>query len=513
MYFALPAESMETTCEGSASTAPTEMDGHFPALESKLLASDESNRTAILTTAPTSGDDEEREEPPTDGMEIDDLPQEQASHIIMTTDLIVKAQEQVSLLQALRAVRDRLLATLGVKDLESPPRSAAKTASEPPAHNGSWTVETESQDGPVEGPVQGLAFTNRPDSSDRLWLSDDTSEVRAWIDAHPVQYKQTPRHNLLSDSLDQLTLEDSARLPPEPLPCSLKEDQPDATFVDSERGRSRKRQSAVQRQKAKGPSPLRRRPASPDWNVVLGEPDPSFVPDHGFFCSRCLRRVPEANRRHTAKQVSAVENEYKFHMAQDRCCRIRHGIGCAHKLPNRSGWIPAAEAEGLNLELLKARFLAAHPAYAPTLYPVLPSDARNLWRSDPNNASNSPHWALPWPPHVDHRLPPVPEGSEEGPAAARSGCAGSAKKRGADASYCYETDTSSDDGLSGRGVDVMRMPRRKKRRRLGDASYRPRRGGCGIVSDDDDELAGGGAAAPERLRHELEQEMRSMREQ
>lgn len=244
-------------------------------------------------------------------MEIDDLPQEQASHIIVTTDLILKAQEQVSLLQALKAVRDRLLATLGVKDLESPPRSAAKTASEPPAHNGSWTVETESQDGPVEGPVQGLAFTNRPDSSDRLWLSDDTSEVRAWIDAHPVQYKQTPRHNLLSDSLDQLTLEDSAPLPPEPLPCSLKEDLPDATLVDCERGRSRKRQSPVERQKAKGPSPFRRRPASPDWNVVLGEPDPSFVPDHGYFCSRCLRRVPEANRRHTAKQVSAVENEYK----------------------------------------------------------------------------------------------------------------------------------------------------------------------------------------------------------
>lgn len=81
---------------------------------------------------------------------------------------------------------------------------------------------------------------------------------------------------------------------------------------ESERGRSRRRQKKAAAQNmsgtARGPE---RRAASPDWNVVLGGPDPSFVPDNKYYCSKCLRRVPKVNRKRNVKQEPSPGEDYK----------------------------------------------------------------------------------------------------------------------------------------------------------------------------------------------------------
>lgn len=391
-----------------------------------------------------------------------------------------------------------------------------------------------------------------PHCGDRLWSNDDTSDHQALISAHRAQCNPTPKIQVIVKSLDQPPPAKPRPLPLEPSPASSEDYWPDvaASDSDSERGRPRKRQKKVaarnRKKAARGPE---RRPASPDWNVVLGEPDPTFVPDNKYYCSKCLRRVPKANRRRNAKQAPGTEEDYKVnkngnlfvlnnlltfsqhHTAGDRCCRIRNGIGSVENLPNRSGWIPVSKIPKLGV--LKSQFLDVHPDYKATLYPLLPSDARNnMWRSDPNNESNRANWSLPWPPYMG-RLPAIPEeetgdadesddassmgssfapdGVDAGHNAKKAG-RGKKRRRADDGSYAYETGADSDDGMTGTddydgdgGGDDANPNTKKRRRVVGDATYRPR---TGDESDSDMELE-----RLRKVREEMEQEVLSMREQ
>ncbi|KAJ2970452.1 hypothetical protein NQ176_g8182 [Zarea fungicola] len=193
--------------------------------------------------------------------------------------------------------------------------------------------------------------------------------------------------------------------------------------------------------------------------------------------------VPKPNRRRNATATSNVEHEYLQHIAQDRCCRIRNGIGSDENLPNRSGWIPAKLISKIGV--MKSNFLAAHPAYAKTLYPLLPSDARtNMWRSDPNNETNSDNWTLPWPPYFDT----IPESNNETSDVemADSSSIGSSfepeeengarnkklrRVRHEDGSYSYETCSDSDSEPKAEGSGKKKGRRHVRRVRNDDGTY------------------------------------------
>lgn len=367
----------------------------------------------------------------------------------------------------------------------------------------------------------------------RLCSDDDTSDRQALIGAHRGNCNPTSKIEVVAKSQGQTPLTGTVPSPIAPSPASSEDYHPDAESSDSEpeRGRSRERQKkAVSKKNNKANKVPDRRPASPDWSHVLGEPDPSFVPDNSYYCSKCLRRVPKANRRRNGRKAVEIGEEYKvkqsqtlaasnanvfqYHIAGDRCCRIRSGIGSAENLPNCSGWIPANKISKLGA--LKSQFLEKYPDYKATLYPLRESDARNnMWRSDPNNESNSANWNLPWPPYMKH-LPSlhenvdspaqddgyaseamfVPEKSNRGP-----GTGGRKRRRNSDGGYSYDSDTGSENGWSTN--DDESNPNRRRRRRLADGTYRPRKGD---ESDSDNE--------PERLRkvrEEIVQEIESLR--
>ncbi|KAJ6786808.1 hypothetical protein PWT90_03859 [Aphanocladium album] len=358
-----------------------------------------------------------------------------------------------------------------------------------------------------------------PYRGDQLYSNDDTGDHQALTSAHQASCSPAAKPQVLFKSSDQTPLGETLPSPFVPSPTSSEDYHPDedSSEVESERGRSRTRQKkAATRKNSKASKGPERRPASPDWSTLLGEPDPSFVPDNSYYCSKCLRRVPKANRRLSGKKAAEIGEEYKHHIARDRCCRIRSGIGSAENLPNRSGWIPASKISRLGM--LKSRFLGVHPDYKATVYPLLPSDTKNnMWRSDPNNESNSANWSLPWPPYMGS-LPPPPEEKEdsdesEGPSAGSSckpkelgGAQGKRvrkRRRNSDGGYSYDSDADSESWLSSADDDLN--PGRKRRRRLADGTYRPRKGD---ESDSDNE--------PERLtkvREEIVQEIESMREQ
>ncbi|KAJ3491893.1 hypothetical protein NLG97_g5505 [Lecanicillium saksenae] len=353
-----------------------------------------------------------------------------------------------------------------------------------------------------------------------LLSNDDTSNQQATISADQAQRNAPRKIQLVTKSPEQTPLSETIPSLFVPSPASSEDYRPgeDSSDAESERGRSRTRQNRAvttlkNRKANKDP---RRRQDSPDWNVVLGEAEPSFVPDNSYYCSKCLRRVPKANRRLSGRSATEIGEEYKHHIAGDRCCRIRNGIGSAENLPNRSGWIPAKKISKLGM--LKSRFLGLHPDYKATVYPLLPSDTKNnMWRSDPNNESNSGNWNLPWPPYIGH-FPPVSEEMENAdesisPSVGSNfepdelgdakGKGGRKRRRNSDGGYTYDSDTDSEDWLS--GDDDGLNPNRKRRRRMADGTYRSRRGD---ESDSDNE--------PERLkkvREEIVQEIESMREQ
>ncbi|TQV98437.1 hypothetical protein IF1G_02517 [Cordyceps javanica] len=394
-------------------------------------------------------------------MEMDELPHQQT---LVIGNSVPAVPEQVSLLQAVKSIRDKLFAPLYHRRPMRFPGSAVETLSE----------DNDLADGVAHGNGDGAPVRRL------VSVSDDSSEVQGLNEAYRAQNNPASRIHVVLNSFQQLSFQESA-------------------------GSQLGQRSAMERTMAEGEARCSgRRPASPDWNVVLGEPEPFFVPDNSYYCSKCLRRVPEASRRYNAKHAPDTGKEYSVkvhHISGNRCCRIRNGIGSVRDLPNRSGWIPVSAVP--DLDALKSRFLEVHPDYAATLYPVLPSDARNLWRSDPNNESNRANWDLPWPPYTGNLpLAPgqmggsgesrcsLPRSSLPAASAKRKGCR--KRKDDRDGSYCYETDTDEDEDMSADDVDSI--PRRKKRRRLGDdAAYHPR----DDESNSDDEIAGG---APERLR-------------
>lgn len=216
----------------------------------------------------------------------------------------------------------------------------------------------------------------------------------------------------------------------------------------------------------------RRRAPSPDWDAKLGPGDPDFEPEEGLYCSRCLRKAPKKRDRSpgnpdmsTAEEVE-VSNATRcinprvltlpqYHMAPDRSCRIRRGLGDVETIPNRSGWVSINRGQGD----IKKKFLKKYPAYAKTIYPTAGDNNASLWRSDPNNDDNKEAWNLPWPPFKGR--PPFPDEEEspvhdesvrdetEGEDRRRKRHKGSKKPR--DPAYQYATD--EDDDLSSDGED------------------------------------------------------------
>lgn len=96
-----------------------------------------------------------------------------------------------------------------------------------------------------------------------------------------------------------------------------KEKRPDVTISES--------QASVPKsgQKTGNSGKKRQRSPSPDWNEVLGEPQPGFVPGNNHYCSKCLRKVPKSTRRGRGEAKSTIEEEIKvcasisFHRSSD----------------------------------------------------------------------------------------------------------------------------------------------------------------------------------------------------
>ncbi|UKZ75748.1 hypothetical protein TrVFT333_003441 [Trichoderma virens FT-333] len=139
-----------------------------------------------------------------------------------------------------------------------------------------------------------------------------------------------------------------------------------------------------------------RRSPSPNWQKVLGPDDPEFEPTDDFYCSKCFRKAPKKHKRD--RSPLGRTKEIELHYDSSRCCGIRRGIGSTKRLPNRSGWIPAADMPK-PLGDLRKRFLRKYPAYARTVYPLNASNANgSYYRSDPNKDDNKGWWDIPWPP-------------------------------------------------------------------------------------------------------------------
>lgn len=346
--------------------------------------------------------------------------------------------------------------------------------------------------------------------------------------------------------------------PPSPLPSDsatdfgsvYKSDGDENSDAETDRGRPRSRinkgkQPAAPAKKARSSLPKtsnknvanegnRQRSPSPDWNEVLGEAEPDFVPDNSYYCSKCLRRVPKSTRpgRGQAMTTLAEEIEVRIlgsqiskklltrypqsHIARDRCCRIRNGIGSTKNLPNRSGWIPASKMSRIGK--IKDKFLMAYPGYRKTIYPLQSSDYNsNMWRSDPNNKTNCGWWDIPWPPYAG-QLPfsngwnaPEDEDTELGwktseERAARSKSRNNSENKGRrkgktkkrPLSEVYVT-TQDEDSLTEEVDDEVPenytvAGGRSKRRKIDDATYRPLQEG----EPDSEEEVGGLDAQLER---------------
>ncbi len=154
---------------------------------------------------------------------------------------------------------------------------------------------------------------------------------------------------------------------------------------------------------------------------------------------------------------------------------------------------------------LKDKFLRAHPGYRKTIYPLQSSDYNsNMWRSDPNNNSNSDWWDIPWPPYAGElpfsngwQAPEEEDGelswatSEERVARSKSRGkdkdGGKAKKRSSGEAYAEsgEKVAVGDTADEAMESDAVTGGGKRKRRKMSDVTYRPPRR---AEPDSDDEM-------------------------
>ncbi|PTB73928.1 hypothetical protein M440DRAFT_1381975 [Trichoderma longibrachiatum ATCC 18648] len=196
-----------------------------------------------------------------------------------------------------------------------------------------------------------------------------------------------------------------------------------------------------------------RRDPSPNWHRVLGPDDPDFEPTDEYYCSKCFRKAPKKHNRDRSPLGRAKEIE--LHHDPTRCCGIRRGIGSIKRLPNRSGWIPAAVMPK-PLSNLRRQFLRRYPSYARTLYPLHATNANGTyWRSDPNNDDNKDWWPIPWPPYRGRS--PLPNG-------------------------WAAPDVVADAPVAGKARQQFQL------KPVADPTYREGKGGALESDDDDDEV-------------------------
>ncbi|KAL7807519.1 hypothetical protein V8C44DRAFT_186532 [Trichoderma aethiopicum] len=196
-----------------------------------------------------------------------------------------------------------------------------------------------------------------------------------------------------------------------------------------------------------------RRDPSPNWHRVLGPDDPDFEPTDEYYCSKCFRKAPKKHNRDRSPLGRAKEID--LHHDPARCCGIRRGIGSIKRLPNRSGWIPAALMPK-PLSNLRRQFLRRYPSYARTLYPLHATNANGTyWRSDPNNDDNRDWWSIPWPPYRGRS--PLPNG-------------------------WAAPDVVADAPVAGKARQQFQL------KPVADPTYREGKGGAMESDDDDDEV-------------------------
>ncbi|KAI8658224.1 hypothetical protein NCS55_01097800 [Fusarium keratoplasticum] len=244
-----------------------------------------------------------------------------------------------------------------------------------------------------------------------------------------------------------------------------------------------------------------RRARSPDWVKRLGPGSPDFEPSDDMYCSKCLRKAPKSGNKSPSRSPIGREKELECHSDLNRCCRIRNGEGVPENLPNRSGWIRAADLPA-KLGQIKSQFTSKYPAYDRTIYPTKPSDNNaSVWRSDPNNEENEPFWNIPWPPYEGQ--PPFPGSWEDPgiPAEER----GRKKRRDSwqgrqedDPLYRYQSDEDSDDDLKPDEDDIAELQDEAsndnssaasglKRRRTGEAMNTPAGSGIDTGAEEEEE--------------------------
>ena len=152
----------------------------------------------------------------------------------------------------------------------------------------------------------------------------------------------------------------------------------------------------------------------------------------------------------------------------------------------------------------------AYPGYRKTIYPLQSSDYNsNMWRSDPNNKTNSSWWDIPWPPYVGQL--PFPDGwkapedegtdlgwetSEERVARSKSRNnsrskgkgkgKGKTKKRPLSETYVTtQEENSSTEEVDEDPENYTLGGGRNKRRKIEDATYRPP---CEVDPDSEEEI-------------------------
>lgn len=210
-----------------------------------------------------------------------------------------------------------------------------------------------------------------------------------------------------------------------------------------------------------------------------------------------MSTAEEVEVSNTTRRINTrVLTSPQYHMAEDRSCRIRRGVGNPESVPNRSGWVTL----GRGLGEIKKKFLKKYPAYVKTIYPTKGDNNASLWRSDPNNPDNEAAWNIPWPPFRGQ--PPFPEdeespGRDEAEGAGRSRKRHKGSKRPHDPAYKNATDEDDDLESDVNNTSEVQEPNPKpgesskakgKRRAKGpkmphDPAYR-----ASIDEDDDDDL-------------------------
>ncbi|CAI4214578.1 unnamed protein product [Parascedosporium putredinis] len=147
---------------------------------------------------------------------------------------------------------------------------------------------------------------------------------------------------------------------------------------------------------------LVRRARSPDWNAKLGRAPDGWKPDETMYCTRCLRKYPKRIHR---KDPTAEKQMGSHITGSGGSCNTRNGPGEVGEgtvgLPNRSGWITAANlnAAGLKLTKLKTAFEEKYPKYTATVYPSVDKRATtSVWSKDPNNDIITKYLQRVWPP-------------------------------------------------------------------------------------------------------------------